>query len=85
MGDVTGALASKRARIQGTDSLRGGFTSISAAVPLSVLTDFPTELKSLTGGEGRYTMAFSHYEAVPGSIQKELIEAHESRRQEGAD
>jgi elongation factor G len=78
MGDVTGSLASKRARIQGTDSLRGGFTSISAAIPLSVLTDFPTELKSLTGGEGRYTMSFSHYEAVPGNVQKELVEQHEN-------
>ena len=78
MGDVTGALASKRARIQGTDSLRGGMTSITAAVPLSVLTDFPTELKSISGGEGRYTMAFSHYEAVPGNIQKELIEHHQT-------
>ena len=78
MGDVTGTLASKRARIQGSDSLRGGFTSISAAVPLSVLTDFPTELKSLTGGEGRYTMSFSHYEAVPGNVQKELVEQHDN-------
>lgn len=80
MGDVTGTLAAKRARIQGTDSLRGGMTSIQAAVPLSVLTDFPTELKSLTGGEGRYTLAFSHYEAVPVSVQKELVEAFQLRR-----
>jgi len=75
MGDVTGSLASKRARIQGTDSLRGGMTTISAAVPLSVLAEFPTELKSLTGGEGRYTMSFSHYEAVPSNEQAELITA----------
>lgn len=78
MGDVTGALASRRARIQGTDTLRGGFTSISAAVPLSVLTDYPTELKSMTGGEGRYTMSFSHYEAVPVNVQKELVEQYEN-------
>lgn len=80
MGDVTGALASKRARIQGTDSLSGGMSSITGAVPLSVLTDFPTELKSISGGEGRYTMAFSHYEAVPGQVQKELIDHHQSDR-----
>ena len=85
MGDVTGSLASKRARIQGTDSLRGGFTVIQAAVPLSVLTDFPTELKSLSGGEGRYTLSFSHYEAVPGNIQKELVEAYQSRKGSAAD
>ena len=76
MGDVTGALAAKRARIQGTDSLRSGLTTISVAVPLSVLAEFPTELKSLTGGEGRYTMSFSHYEAVPTSKQDELVKAH---------
>lgn len=80
MGDVTSSLATKRARIQGTDSLRGGMTSISAAVPLSAVADFPTELKSLTGGEGRYTISFSHYEAVPVNIQKELVEQHQSRR-----
>ncbi len=76
MGDVTGALAAKRARIQGTDSHSGMSTTIKAAVPLSVLSDFPTELKSLTGGQGRYTMSFSHYEAVPGDIQKQLVEAN---------
>ncbi len=80
MGDVTGTLAAKRARIQGTDSLRGGFTSISAAVPLSAVTEFPTELKSLTGGEGRYTMSFSHYEAVPVNVQQELVEQYGNHR-----
>jgi len=82
MGDVTGALASKRARIQGTDSHSGTTTSIKAAVPLSVLSDFPTELKSLTAGEGRYTMSFSHYEAVPGDVQKALVEAHSPREEQ---
>ena len=75
MGDVTGALAAKRARIQGTDSHSGTTTSIKAAVPLSVLSEFPTELKSLTGGQGRYTMSFSHYEAVPADVQKKLVES----------
>ncbi|RFF32051.1 elongation factor G [Wenzhouxiangella sediminis] len=79
MGDVTGSLASKRARIQGTDSLRGGLTTVSAAVPLSALAEFPTELKSMTGGEGRYTMSFSHYDAVPANDQSELIKAFEAR------
>ncbi|NEZ03887.1 elongation factor G [Wenzhouxiangella sp. XN201] len=78
MGDVTGTLAAKRARIQGTDSVHGGMTNISAAVPLSALSEFPTELKSLTGGEGRYTMSFSHYEAVPANVQAELVKGFES-------
>jgi elongation factor G len=78
MGDVTGTLASKRARIQGTDSLRGGITTISASVPVSALAEFPTELKSLTAGEGRYTMSFSHYEAVPADQQAQLINTFEA-------
>ncbi len=85
MGDITGSLASRRARIQGTDSLRGGQTVISAAIPLSVMTDYPTELKSLTGGEGRYSMALSHYEAVPGNIQKELVDAFDGRSEDDSD
>jgi elongation factor G len=84
MGDVTGSLASKRARIQAADSLKGAQASISAAVPLSAVLDFPTELKSLTGGQGRYTLAFSHYEAVPGGVQKSLVEAFQAERREAA-
>ena len=79
MGDVTGLLASKRARIQGTDSQRGGLTEISAAVPLSEISDFPTELKSMTGGEGRFVVEFSHYEAVPPQVQQELAERNPSQ------
>jgi elongation factor G len=76
MGDVTGLLASKRGRILGTDSQRGGATQISAAVPLSEIGDFPTELKSMTGGEGRFVVALSHYEAVPPHVQQQLAEEH---------
>lgn len=80
MGDITGLLASKRARIQGTDSLKGGLTQISAAVPLSSISDFPTELKSMTGGEGRFVVEFSHYEAVPPQVQQELAAGNTRRR-----
>ncbi len=76
MGDITGGLAAKRARINGTDSLRGGLVVISALAPLSILSDYQTELKSVTGGEGRYTMDFSHYDPVPGNVQQQLIAEH---------
>ncbi|MEO8670920.1 MAG: elongation factor G [Tahibacter sp.] len=82
MGDVTGALASKRARIHGTDSLRGGEIIIKAQVPLSEVTDYQTELKSLTGGRGRYALEFSHYEAVPAQVQKQLVDAFKPRVEE---
>jgi len=85
MGDITGLLASKRARIQGTDSQRGGQTRITAAVPLSEISDFPTELMSMTGGEGRFVVEFSHYEAVPPQVQKQLVEENAGRRSQTDD
>ncbi|MYF69066.1 MAG: hypothetical protein F4181_03380, partial [Proteobacteria bacterium] len=46
--------------------------NISARVPLAELGDYQTTLKSLTGGEGMFTMEFDHYETVPQPVQKEL-------------
>ncbi len=82
MGDVTGSLAGKRARINGTDSLRGGEIVVKAQVPLAEIVDYQTELKAMTGGEGRYTIEFSHYEPVPAHIQKQLVESYKPRPEE---
>ena len=82
MGDVTGGLASKRARINGTDSTRDGEVLIKAQVPLSELRDYAAELKASTGGHGRYDLEFSHYEPVPPPVQKQLIEAYKPRHDE---
>jgi len=75
VGDVTGSLAGKRARILGTDTQRGGELVIKAQAPLAELVDYPTELKSRTGGRGRYSLDLSHYEAAPAAVQKQLGEA----------
>ena len=82
MGDITGGLASKRARINGTDSTRDGEVLIKAQVPLSELRDYAAELKGSTGGRGRYDLEFSHYEPVPPPVQKQLIEAYKPRHDE---
>ena len=82
VGDITGGLASKRARINGTDTLRGGELVIKAQVPLGELGDYANELKAATGGQGRYTLEFSHYEAVPPHVQKQLMEAYKPRHEE---
>lgn len=76
MGDITGGLASKRARINGTDAARNGEIIIKAQVPLSELTNYATELKGATAGRGRYDIDFSHYEPVPGNVQKQLIDSY---------
>ena len=82
MGDITGGLASKRARISGTDSTREGEVLIKAQVPLSELKDYATELKGATAGRGRYDLEFSHYEPVPALVQKQLMEAYKPRHDE---
>ena len=79
MGDITGNLAGRRARISGTESLRGGLVTIKADIPLSSLSDYHTELKSLTQGQGSFTMEFSHYDPVPSNVQQELEAAHNKR------
>ncbi|HEY4646980.1 MAG TPA: elongation factor G [Steroidobacteraceae bacterium] len=75
MGDITGDLATKRGRISGNSALQGGRVSISALVPLAELNGYQSRLKSLTGGEGSFTMDLSHYEPVPPRKQQELAEA----------
>jgi elongation factor G len=76
MGDITGQLAAKRARIHGTDAGRGGEILVKAQVPLSELTDYAAELKGATAGRGRYDLEFSHYEPVPPQVQKHLVESY---------
>jgi len=82
MGDITGNLAGRRARISGTESLRGGQVTIRADLPLSSLSDYHTELKSLTQGQGSYTMEFSHYDPVPSNIQQDLVKAYKTKDEE---
>jgi len=76
-GDITGDLSSKRGRINNTAAQGSGYATISALVPLSELNDYPSHLKSLTGGEGEYSLHFSHYDPVPGKIQTHLVAAHD--------
>jgi len=82
MGDITGGLASKRARINGTDSQRGGELVIKAQAPLAELVEYTNELKAATAGRGRYTIEFSHYEPVPPPVQKQLVEAYRPKAEE---
>ncbi len=76
MGDITGGLASKRARINGTDAARGGEIIVKAQVPLAELGDYANELKAATGGQGRYTIELSHYEPVPPQLQRQLADSY---------
>jgi len=82
IGEVTGGLSSKRGRINGTDSTRGGEIVVKAQVPLAEIGDYSNELKALTAGRGRYAIEFSHYEAVPAGVQRGLVEGYRPRVEE---
>ena len=83
IGDITADLATRRGRIIGNQSLAAQRTRISALVPLAELGDYLSRLKSLTGGEGSYTMELSHYDPVPPRKQQELTSAYKRVDEEG--
>lgn len=75
MGDLASDLSGRRGRINGSESKTMGRIAIDGEVPLAELEGYEPRLRALTGGEGTYTIELSHYEAVPGNIQKRLTEA----------
>ncbi|MGH8288170.1 MAG: elongation factor G [Steroidobacteraceae bacterium] len=82
IGDITGDLATKRARINGNNTLPGRLATVSALVPLAEISDYQTRLKALTGGQGSYSMELSHYDPVPPRRQQELMQAYRPRAEE---
>lgn len=81
MGDITGDLASKRGRVQGQDMLAGNMMVIKARVPLAEVTQYNSQLKSVTGGQGSYSMTLSHYELVPPNVQAQIVEAYKKAKE----
>ena len=75
-------LSSKRGRVLGQDMLAGNMIVIKAQVPLAEVTQYNSQLKSVTGGRGSYSMTFSHYEPVPPNIQQQIIAAHAKIKEE---
>ncbi|MBK6555130.1 MAG: elongation factor G [Rhodocyclaceae bacterium] len=71
MGDIAGDLSSRRGHVTGT-APRGHVVAIAGEVPLAEITDYASKLKSVTGGQGSYSMEFSRYAAVPPLTQQKL-------------
>ena len=72
VGDLAGDLSSKRGQVTGTQPRGTGSMAIGGKVPLAELDDYQGRLKSLTGGQGSYSIAFSHYAPVPANTQQQL-------------
>ena len=76
MGDIMGDLNTRRARVQGMDNEKGR-SVVTAIVPLAEIQRYTTDLRSITGGRGVFSMEFSHYEVVPAHVAQDVIDARE--------
>ncbi len=74
MGDVLGDMNSRRARVQGMDTQKGR-SIVKAHVPLAEMLRYTTNLRSMSGGRGYFTMVFDHYEMVPQHLAQDIIDA----------
>ncbi len=77
MGDLAGDLSGRRGRINGSETKSRGRIVSEGEVPLAELEGYESRLKAITGGEGTYSIELSHYDPVPGNIQKQLVDAYQ--------
>jgi elongation factor G len=80
MGDIMGDLNGRRGKVLGMDNA-GKNQVINAQVPMAEFLSYASDLRSMTGGRGIFTMEFSHYDEVPAQIAEKIIE-EAKRRQE---
>ena len=81
MGTIMGDFNSRRGRIMGMEG-HGKLQVVKAQVPLSEMFRYAIDLRSMTSGEGSFSMEYSHYEEVPGDIAKKVIAAHKKEEEE---
>jgi len=74
VGDINSDMSGRRGRVLGMESAGGDLQTVDVQVPLSEVTTYARSLSSMTGGQGSFTMEFSHYDLVPGNVQKEIVD-----------
>jgi elongation factor G len=79
VGDVIGDLNSRRGRPQGMEPV-GAMTEIKAEVPMAEMLAYAPDLRSITGGQGDYTLEFLRYEEVPGHLAQKVVEQASDER-----
>jgi elongation factor G len=82
LGDITSDLNGRRGRVEGMDGAPAGFQVIHAKAPLSEMMTYARSLSSMTGGQGSFTLEFSHYDVVPPNEQQKVIAAHKHEEEE---
>jgi elongation factor G len=81
MGDVTGDISSRRGRVIGMDSL-GDLQVVKAEIPLAEIQQYSSFLKSITGGEGSYSVEFLRYEVLPSHLTQTVITSAKGEKDE---
>ncbi len=79
-GDISGDFSTRRGHITGMDTLPGGQQVIRAEVPLAEVLTYASQLKSMTGGQGSFTMDFKSYDPVPPNVQQQIVEKYKKSR-----
>lgn len=85
VGDVNSDLSGRRGRVLGMESSGSDLQTVEAEVPLAEVSTYARTLSSMTGGQGSYTLEFSHYDVVPSHLQKEIIEKAGIHKEEEED
>ncbi|MHB1835748.1 MAG: elongation factor G [Solirubrobacteraceae bacterium] len=81
VGDVIGDLNSRRGRPLGMEPVGAGMTEIKAEVPMAEMLAYAPDLRSITGGQGEFTMEFERYEEVPAHLAGKVVEEARERRE----
>jgi elongation factor G len=81
MGQITGDISSRRGKVMGMEA-KGKNESVKALIPLAEMFKYASDLRSVTGGRGIYTMSFSNYEVVPARITQGIIDKAKKAKEE---
>jgi elongation factor G len=73
MGDIAGDLSSRRGQVNGTANGAASQMVIKGQAPLAELAGYQSRLNAMTAGQGRYSIALSHYDPVPPTVQQQLV------------
>jgi elongation factor G len=82
VGDINSDMSGRRGRVLGMASAGGDLQTITVEVPLAEVMTYARSLSSITGGQGSYTMEFSHYDVVPGNILQQIIAKAQVKEEE---
>jgi elongation factor G len=82
VGDINSDMSGRRGRVLGMDSAGGDLQTVTAEVPLAEVTTYARSLSSITGGQGSYSIEFSHYDVVPGNVLQEIIAKAQVKEEE---